>query len=414
MPRCSNTFSSDMFTHRFVFLVLSISVGLNPGHLFGQVKELGDITVVSDVAVIPVTIAADSVEIRRLAENAFSSHGRFRVVRRESDAKFIFRFAVGGTNSIALTIESGNPAQTLFRDTVRGTSLRNALFRASDRAVKKTAGTPGYFAGRLTFISERTGFKEVYVSDLFFGEALQMTSDRSESVMPRWSPDGTKIIYTGYYETGFPDIFLIGTVTQQRKAFVSLKGTNTSARFSPDGNRVAMILTGEGNPEVYVGNALGRQLRRLTNTNAIEATPSWSPFSDRLVVTSDLAGKPQLFLLAATGGSLQRIPTNISGYCAEPDWNQTNADLIAFTVASGKQFQIATYSFSKRKSVVHTQGASDGIEPSWTNDGRHLVFTRRSAAGQEVWLLDTETGKTTRLSPQSLGTTSQANFVYPK
>jgi len=403
-----------MYTRRFVFLVLSIGVGLSAGHVFGQVKELGDITVQLEVTVIPVKIIADSVEIRRLAENAFSSHGRFRVVRSVSDAKFVFKFAVGGTNSITLSIESGNPAQTLYRDTVRGASLRNALFRASDRAVMKTAGTPGYFAGRLTFISERTGSKEVYVSDLFFGEALQMTSDRSESIMPRWSPDGTKIIYTSYFETGFPDIFQIDTVTQQRKAFVSLKGTNSSARYSPDGSRVAMILTGEGNPEVYVSNAQGRQIRRLTNTNAIEATPSWSPFGDRLVVTSDLAGKPQLFLLATTGGSLKRIPTNISGYCAEPDWNKVNPDLIVFTVASGKQFQIATYSFSKRKSVVRTQGSTDGIEPCWTNDGRHLVFTRRSSRGQEVWLLDSETGKTTRLSPQSLGSTSQANFVYQR
>lgn len=414
MFHCSKLLFSDMYIYRFAFLVLSICFGLGAGHVFGQVRELGDITVQSDVAVIPVKVVADSVEIRRLAENAFSTHGRYRVVRNESDAKFVFRFAVGGTNSITLAIESGNPAQTLYQDTIRGTSLRNALFRASDRAVLKTAGTPGYFAGRLTFISERTGSKEVYVSDLFFGEALQMTSDRSESIMPRWSPDGTKIIYTSYFETGFPDIFQIDTLTQQRKAFVSLKGTNSSARYSPDGGKVAMILTGEGNPEVYVSNAFGRQIRRLTKTNAIEATPSWSPFGDRLVVTSDLAGKPQLFLLSTSGGSLQRIPTNISGYCAEPDWNRADADLLAFTVASGKQFQIATYSFSKRKSVVLTQGSSDGIEPCWTNDGRHLVFTRRSSSGQEVWLLDSESGKTTRLSPQSLGSTSQANFIYQK
>ena len=35
-------------------------------------------------------------------------------------------------------------------------------------------------------------------------------------------------------------------------------------QFSPDGSRVAMVLSGEGNPEVYVGNAQGRQIRRLT------------------------------------------------------------------------------------------------------------------------------------------------------
>ncbi|MEZ5275861.1 MAG: biopolymer transporter Tol [Opitutaceae bacterium] len=402
------TFKKPIFS---VLLLLSLLGLVLP--TCAQVRDIGDITVQSDVKVIPVRIEADSVEIRRLAENAFACHGRYRVARNASDASFVLKFAVAGTNAIALTIQSGNPARTLFAETVGGASLRNALFRAADRAVVKTSGSPGFFAGRLTFVSERTGAKEIYISDLFFGEALQMTNDRSQSIMPRWSPDGRRILYTGYFQTGAPDIFEIDTATQQRKPFVSLKGTNTSARFSPDGNLVAMILTGEGNSEVYVSNALGRQIRRLTRTNAIEATPTWSPFSDRLVVTSDLAGRPQLFLLPVSGGSLERIPTNISGYCAEPDWNQANPDLIAFTVASGKQFQLATYSFSKKKSTVHTQGSSDAIEPCWTKDGRHLVYTKRVANNQQVHILDTETGKTTRLSPESLGSTFQANYVYP-
>lgn len=405
-----------MFQKHRVFLCLALIAGLfavSVAHC--QVRDIGDITVRSDVTVIPVKIDADSVQIRRLAENAFASHGRYRVARNNSEASFILKFSVTGTNTIDLTIQSGTPAQTLYQQTVSGSSLRNALLRAADRAVEKTAGSPGFFAGRLTFISERNGAREIYVADLFFGEALQMTNDRRDSIMPRWAPDASKILYTGFFDGGFPDIYEIDMQSQppQRKALVSLKGTNSSARFSPDGKSIAMVLTGEGNPEIYVSNTAGRQIRRLTRTKAIEATPTWSPFGDRLVVVSDMAGRPQLYLLAASGGALQRIPTNISGYCAEPDWNHANPDLLAFTVASGKQFQVATYSFSKRASTVLTQGASDGIEPCWTKDGRHLVYTRRTAAGQQVWLLDTETGKTTRLSPESLGSTSQANYVYP-
>lgn len=399
--------------HRVIFSLILVT-GLFAGSAaYCQVRDIGDITVRSDVTVIPVKIDAGSVELRRLAEKAFASHGRYRVARNTSEASFNLNFAIAGTNAVELTIQSGTPAQTLFKQTVSGSSLRNALLRAADRAVEKTAGSPGFFAGRLTFISERTGAKEVYVSDLFFGEALQMTNDRKDSIMPRWAPDASKILYTGYFEGGFPDIFEIDLQTQQRRTLVSLKGTNSSARFSPDGKSIAMVLTGEGNPEIYVSNTAGRQIRRLTRTKAIEATPTWSTFGDRLVVVSDMAGRPQLYLLAVSGGALQRIPTNISGYCAEPDWNHTNPDLLAFTVASGKQFQVATYSFSKRSSTVLTQGAADAIEPCWTKDGRHLVYTRRTAGSQQVWLLDTETGKTTRLSPGNLGATFQANYVYP-
>ena len=77
-----------------------------------------------------------------------------------------------------------------FTQNATGSSLRNALLRAADAAVTHLTKKPGFFAGRLAFVSERTGTSEVYTSDLFFGEVLQLTSDRSQSVMPRWSPDG--------------------------------------------------------------------------------------------------------------------------------------------------------------------------------------------------------------------------------
>ncbi len=399
--------------YRFVFFVfLSVLFAVSNGHLAAQVRDLGEITVRSDVKVIPITISSDMAGIKRQAEMAFSAHGRYRVERSAGSASFVFKLSVVAPTAVRIDIESGRPAKRMYSETVVGSSVRNAVFKACDRAVEKTSGSPGFFSGQLTFISERTGSKEVYTSDFFFGSVLQQTNDHSESVMPRWSPDGSKIIYTGYFENGFPDIHEIDTNLRRRERFVSVKGTNSSASYSPNGLQVSMILTGEGNPEVYIANSTGkRQIRRLTRSSSIEATPSWSPRGDQLVLTSNLGGKPKLYLLSTRGGAMRRIPTDISGYCAEPDWNQTNPDLISFTVASGKGFQIAVYSFSERKSRVVTQGRSDGIESSWTNDGRHLIYTSRTQGSSRIFLLDTETGKTTLLSPPSLGKVSQADFL---
>ncbi|MBL4576204.1 MAG: PD40 domain-containing protein [Opitutaceae bacterium] len=398
--------------YRSVFgVLLLVLFTFSTGLLTAQVREGGVITKSSD-AVIPISITADTPGSKRLAQMAFSAHGRYRVESNERRASYVFKFSVVAPTAVKIDIVSGRPAKLLYSETVVGSSIRNAIFKACDRAVEKTSGLPGFFSGKLAFISERTGSKEVYTSDLFFGSVLQQTNDHSESVMPRWSPDGSKIIYTGYFENGFPDIHEIDTNLRRRERFVSLKGTNSSASYSPDGRRVAMILTGEGNPEVYVANATGRrQIKRLTRSSSIEATPSWSPNGDQLVLTSDLAGKPKLYLISVRGGSMRRIPTAISGYCAEPDWNPANPDLVSFTVASMKGFQIAVYSFSERKSRVITQGSSDGIESSWTNDGRHLVYTSRRKGSSQIFLLDTETGKTTLLSPPNLGKVFQADFL---
>ena len=52
----------------------------------------------------------------------------------------------------------------------------------------------------------------------------------------------------------------------------------------------------------------------------------------------------------------------------------------------------------------------DAIEPCWLADGRHLIYTAREANQRSLWILDTETRKTRRISPSALGQASQASY----
>ena len=175
-----------------------------------------------------------------------------------------------------------------------------------------------------------------------------------------------------------------------------------------------MILSGEGNPEVYVGNPQGRQIRRLTNNQAVEASPAWSPDGNRLVFTSDTiaTGRPQLYVMSAAGGAMTRLVTGFN-YCAEPDWSAANPNKIAFTAAQGRGFQVAVYDMASGKGAVVTKAPTDAIEPVWMADGRHLICTYRAANTRSLWLVDTESGKATRLSPTSLGNASGAAYLAP-
>jgi TolB protein len=47
----------------------------------------------------------------------------------------------------------------------------------------------------------------LYVSDLFLGEAKQITNDRALVLTPRWSPDGSKLLFTSFSKRGFPTSF---------------------------------------------------------------------------------------------------------------------------------------------------------------------------------------------------------------
>ena len=76
----------------------------------------------------------------------------------------------------------------------------------------------------------------------------------------------------------------------------------------------------------------------------------------------------------------------------------------------GSGYQIALYDFSKggaAKQVSHA--VFDGIEPCWLADGRHLVYTARDRRTSRICILDTETGKSTPISPANFGPTLQAS-----
>jgi TolB protein len=392
------------------FLRLALFAVLTAVSSFAQ-REIGPVEVTYDSNSIPVRVSANTAELNSLALQAFGVHGRYRLVA--SGYAYDIKFSLVTPTQVRVDVTKGLAGAAFSSDLANGTSSRNALLRAADIAVAKTngVGLKGFFSARLAFIGERTGKKEIYTSDLFFGEVRQITHDNALALFPRWAPDGNRIIYTSFFKSGFPDIFLIDLASGRRDTFVSFKGTNQAARFSPNGQQVAMVLSGEGTPEIYVSNAQGRGVSRKTRSDQVKSSPCFSPDGSRLVYASDPG--PQLYVMSALGGSGTRVTSGISGYCAEPDWSRANPDKIAFTIRSGRGYQIAVLTLSTRSSVQVSKAPFDGVEPSWLGDGRHLVYTARTARDSRICVLDTETGKSIPVSPSSFGAAMQANVWTP-
>ena len=391
----------------FLFSVL-FSLSLQSIHA-QPVTDLGEVDITTSVSTLPIRVTGSPAEIDKLANFAFETHGRYRRVAR--DELFLMRFTAVSGSRVQVDITRNDT--TILSRTITGSSLRHALLKAADVAVEATSGgLKGFFASQLTFISSHSGSTEVHTGDLFFGGVRQITRDRASAMSPRWSPDGSKILYTSFHRSTAASIYQIDLNTMQRTTFVNFQGTNQGARFSPDGSKVTMVLSGEGNPEIYVANGQGRAVSRRTRLSSVESSPSFSPDGRQLLFVSDMAGGPQLYTLPVAGGRPRRIPTNISRYCAEPDWSVAKPNLVAFSMRIGRGFQIGLYDFNTGGPAKQVSKAPfDALEPAWLADGRHLIYTARAPNQRSIWLLDTESGKQTKLSPSSLGHVSQASPV---
>ncbi len=371
---------------------------------------LGPIVIQRGAKTLPVRVTASPEELDKLANFAFEAHGRYSRVTQ--DPLLDIRFTAVAGNRVQVDV-TRNSTRVVSR-TVTGTSLRNTLLRAADVVVEQTSDKKGFFASRLAFIGKTGRGSELYTGDLFFDEVSQLTQDRALALSPEWAPNGSKLLYTSFHRSNAADIFQVDMRTMQRTSFASFKGTNQAARFSSDGSKIAMVLSGHGNPELYTANPNGWGVKRVTQTNSVESSPVFSPDGRQLLFTSDIQGGPQLYTMSVNGGRMSRVPANISGYCAEPDWSVGDPNKIAFTARFRQGFQIAVFDRSKGSPAVQVSKApQDAVEPSWLADGRHLVYTARSPNQRSIWLLDTETGKSTRLSPRSMTSVSQAAPVLP-
>ena len=157
-----------------------------------------------------------------------------------------------------------------------------------------------------------------------------------------------------------------------------------------------MILTGEGTPEVYVSDAQGRNVVRKTRSEFAKSSPCWSPDGSQIIFAMEPG--PQLYVISAAGGVPRRLSVGFN-YAAEPDWSRTNPNKIAFTVRVGSRYQIAVFDTAAGKGQVVSKANFDGVEPSWLADGRHIVYTARDRTSSVLCILDSETGKSTRISP---------------
>ncbi len=364
---------------------------------------------------IPIDLGRTPKALLPLISKPIFVHGGLRL-SSEKESRYSVTFSSAGGNDIQVSITQGSPKSPFANFVVKETTIEGAVSLACDRMVEKILGIPGFFSGRLAFLSDLSGAKEIYISDSMMTYSKPQTSFGKMTFNPSWNNNGTGLFFTSNRKV-FNNIYHLDIASRRVATVANYKGSNLRAVQNPRTAQTALILSTSGNPELWIANTPYERPRRITNNKSNESGPCWSPDGRRLILTSDTRGKPQLYEVSLSTGLLSRIPTNVSSHCVEAAWNPIDPSRIAFTAAVGGGFQIFEYNFNNRASRMITRGSDHSMQPSWANDGRHIFFTSRSRGGAtEIKIIDTEfeEAKPIPLHDRKFGNCSQPSFLYTR
>jgi len=271
-------------------------------------------------------------------------------------------------------------------------SARMAARKLSDAMCETYGNQKGFACDKLLFLNRgklkakgQTVPAELCVAYPDGFDIRQLTGDQKMVVYPRWKKDGESILYIGDMK-GAPQVWEMNSATGQRFVKWSLKGSPTGIAVSPDGTKVAAVLSFQGNPELYVMSMGSGNWTRLTNTpNASEGQPTWSPDGRKIAYVSNETRFPQIYVIDIATKAKRRL-TSRGRENFDPDWG-LDGRIAYITKRGGAQVAVMSATGGDASAELVTDVAN-WEHPSWSRDGRHLAANRDRA----VFIIDTLQG----------------------
>jgi len=315
------------------------------------------------------------------------------------------QFTIKGSNAGTISGEVYDHVKrgSILKKRYKGGSLRQQAHTFANNTVEVITGSPGIGLTRIAFKQKHGSYTEIHIADFDGHNTTRLTHDNSIAAGPEWTPNNNTLYYYSDRRHNM-DIYSHNVKNGTPQEVVRLSGTNSSPAVSPDGRRLAMMLSKAGSPDIWVGSANGTGLRRLTTTKDDESSPCWSPDGRWICFTSRAGGSTALYKIPANGGSMSRIHTTGVFNATEPDWSPDGKAIAFTTMRGGGVFEICIVPPGGGNVEVRATGE----DPSWAPNSRTLMFTSRSGRKRFLSVLDVPTKRVKTLPHSFPGDCSQA------
>jgi Tol biopolymer transport system component len=180
-----------------------------------------------------------------------------------------------------------------------------------------------------------------------------------------WSPDGAKIAFYSPFEggAGNEEIYVMNADGTAVTRLTNLAGNDRDPKWSPDGTKIMFEQGAFAATEIYVMNSDGTNLVNLTNNPAVERTPDWSPDGTKIAFASNRDGNHEIYVMNANGSGQTRL-TNSAFADDHPVWSPDGAK-IAFESNRDGNYEIYVMDPDGSGQTRLTNSAGDDTQPDW-------------------------------------------------
>ncbi|MEO8041248.1 MAG: DPP IV N-terminal domain-containing protein [Acidobacteriota bacterium] len=276
--------------------------------------------------------------------------------------------------------------------TVLMTSPANAASGAKARWLVAALAIVGLAAGSYWFVRSRDAGSatppQPKLTQLTFAEGIEE--------YPAWSPDGTRVAYTGEVG-GVRKIFVKELASGEERQLTQGDGDEIQAAWSPDGAQILFVRaqkTGEKlQPADVFGAFDGGDIWMLDIQSAAEKkivenayNPAFSLDGKSIAYDASRSGPRRIWTSDSNGHNPQQISTDVSEESSHvrPRWS-TDGKRLVFQNIERTKFNIRTVELDGRKMTSITNDVNNNLNPVWSGNNHYVYFSSDRGGGYNIW-----------------------------
>lgn len=256
---------------------------------------------------------------------------------------------------------------------------------------------------KLAFVNFGPLNMDLFIADADGSNPRPLLPHPAHDYNASFSADGKWIVFTSE-RNGSADLYRVHPDASGLEQLTNDPAFDDQAALSPDGKTLAFVSTRSGQADIYTMNMATKKVTNITNHPAGDFRPSWSPDGKWIAFSSDRDSKKphwnfsllhstEIYIMKADGSDTTRITQN-NAATGSPSWSADGKQLIFYQalvlsvrtmIGSDRkgQTQLAVADLATKEIKVLTTDSSEKLYPRWQPNGNIAYASRGTNAGIE-------------------------------